>query len=162
MVWIQLLLLPKNEQVKIDAILLRKWLLSRQLGTKSNLYIMFYFLFTINFLKLDSIQIVICKTLLLVQSCTKTGTGSQTSSYRGMHSTMSQSVDILTFCQQVSILKKFEYKDCEIWFVRFSMDKSLTVLALGNQVFLLPHLSLCLKHATIVIYDLGDVHKLGC
>jgi hypothetical protein len=34
----------------------------------------------------------------------------------------------------VSILKKFDYKDCEIWFIRFAMDASQTILALGNQV----------------------------
>ena len=31
-------------------------------------------------------------------------------------------------------MKKFDYRDCEIWFVRFSMDRSQTILALGNQV----------------------------
>ena len=35
---------------------------------------------------------------------------------------------------QVCILKKFDYKDCEIWFVRFSVDRNQNILALGNQV----------------------------
>ena len=35
---------------------------------------------------------------------------------------------------KVTILHKLDYKDCEIWFVRFSMDKAQRVLALGNQV----------------------------
>ena len=35
---------------------------------------------------------------------------------------------------QVCILKKFDYKDCEIWFVRFSVDVYHGILALGNQV----------------------------
>ena len=35
---------------------------------------------------------------------------------------------------KVTILHKLDYKDCEIWFVRFSMDAAQRVLALGNQV----------------------------
>ncbi len=35
---------------------------------------------------------------------------------------------------KVSIVYKFDYKDCEIWFVRFSMDAKQKILALGNQV----------------------------
>ena len=35
---------------------------------------------------------------------------------------------------KVSIIHKIGFKDCEIWFVRFSMDKPQSLLALGNQV----------------------------
>lgn len=42
--------------------------------------------------------------------------------------------EIKTGETKVSILHKFDYKDCEIWFVRFSMDARQTILALGNQV----------------------------
>ena len=35
---------------------------------------------------------------------------------------------------KVSIIHKIGFKDCEIWFVRFSMDKRQKILALGNQV----------------------------
>ena len=35
---------------------------------------------------------------------------------------------------KVSIIHKLDYKDCEIWFIRFSMDAKQKVLALGNQV----------------------------
>ncbi|XP_065342070.1 polycomb protein eed-A [Cloeon dipterum] len=34
----------------------------------------------------------------------------------------------------VTVLHRFDYKECEIWFVRFSMDQRQTTLALGNQV----------------------------
>ncbi len=30
-------------------------------------------------------------------------------------------------------MHKFDYKECEIWFIRFSMDLKQQVLALGNQ-----------------------------
>ena len=36
---------------------------------------------------------------------------------------------------KVVVVHKIGYKDCEIWFVRFSMDLEQKVLALGNQVF---------------------------
>jgi len=35
---------------------------------------------------------------------------------------------------KVSVIHKIGFKDCEIWFVRFSMDKPQSLLALGNQV----------------------------
>ena len=44
--------------------------------------------------------------------------------------------DIKTGENKVTIIHKFDFRDCEIWFVRFSMDIRRNVLALGNQVFL--------------------------
>jgi len=35
---------------------------------------------------------------------------------------------------KVTIMHKLDYKDCEIWFIRFSMDAAQRVLALGNQI----------------------------
>lgn len=32
-----------------------------------------------------------------------------------------------------SILHRFEYKDCEIWFIRFALDHNCRFMALGNQ-----------------------------
>ena len=35
---------------------------------------------------------------------------------------------------KVTILHKIGFKDCEIWFVRFSMDRYQKLMALGNQI----------------------------
>lgn len=32
-----------------------------------------------------------------------------------------------------SILHRFEFKDCEIWFIRFALDPNCQFMALGNQ-----------------------------
>lgn len=32
-----------------------------------------------------------------------------------------------------SVLHRFEYKDCEIWFIRFALDHHCKFMALGNQ-----------------------------
>lgn len=42
--------------------------------------------------------------------------------------------DIKMGDNKVSLIHKLDYKDCEIWFVRFSMDAKQNVLALGNQI----------------------------
>ncbi|KAL4233600.1 hypothetical protein ACF0H5_008281 [Mactra antiquata] len=34
----------------------------------------------------------------------------------------------------VSILHRFDYKECDIWYMRFSLDSQQKVMALGNQV----------------------------
>jgi len=48
---------------------------------------------------------------------------------------LDQSLDELkTGENKVTIIHKLDYKDCEIWFVRFSTDAEQNVLALGNQV----------------------------
>ncbi|KAK0053562.1 polycomb protein EED-like isoform X1 [Biomphalaria pfeifferi] len=36
--------------------------------------------------------------------------------------------------ESVWILHRFEYKECEIWYMRFSLDYNLQMMALGNQV----------------------------
>ena len=35
---------------------------------------------------------------------------------------------------KVTVIHKIGFKDCEIWFIRFSMDRQQKLLALGNQV----------------------------
>jgi len=42
--------------------------------------------------------------------------------------------NVNTDTNKVVLVHKIGYKDCEIWFVRFSMDLEQKVLALGNQV----------------------------
>ncbi|TRY92755.1 hypothetical protein DNTS_024834 [Danionella cerebrum] len=52
----------------------------------------------------------------------------------------------------VSILGRFEYSQCDIWYMRFSMDFSQRMLALGNQV------------GKLYVWDLEveDPHKAKC
>ncbi|XP_040581971.1 polycomb protein EED [Lepeophtheirus salmonis] len=44
------------------------------------------------------------------------------------------SISIKPINNKVSIIHKFDFKDNDIWFVRFSMDADQNLLALGNQV----------------------------
>lgn len=41
--------------------------------------------------------------------------------------------DKLKHGDTTSVIHRFEYKDCEIWFVRFALDYYCKYMALGNQ-----------------------------
>jgi len=43
-------------------------------------------------------------------------------------------IDQKTGENKVTVIHKIGFKDCEIWFVRFSMDRDQKLLALGNQI----------------------------
>ncbi|KAH8022327.1 hypothetical protein HPB51_023380 [Rhipicephalus microplus] len=45
-----------------------------------------------------------------------------------------EQLDVRHTDTNVTVLHRFEYRECNIWFMRFSMDFEQKILALGNQV----------------------------
>ncbi|XP_064489411.1 polycomb protein eed-like isoform X1 [Ornithodoros turicata] len=45
-----------------------------------------------------------------------------------------EQLDVKRTDTNVTVLHRFDYKECNIWFMRFSMDFEQKILALGNQV----------------------------
>ncbi|KAK6168375.1 hypothetical protein SNE40_020925 [Patella caerulea] len=46
--------------------------------------------------------------------------------------TIHQSIDKVTD-NTINIIFRFDYKECDIWYMRFSLDSSQKIMALGNQ-----------------------------
>lgn len=80
-------------------------------------------------------QFVLSKSCENTIVCWKPGLLDSSASENGVKSECEASdVARSTPENKVTVIHKIAFKDCEIWFVRFSLDKHQKVLALGNQV----------------------------